>query len=176
MPHVSHFSFISEGKMTKFNKASVTSSVIFHSIMLHPPPLPPPSYTSIFCGPTLKASQAPDKKIQMPSLKSSESKRHSQRREFATLRPNLLLLPWKHVYCVDAYGGVCVYVCVCVHGWKGTCKAWALQRTPRACQWCWQVAGSSSKGCPHSACLEALLWQEAWVIKGGQLRGDDGGW
>lgn len=114
--------------------------------------------------------EAQDEEIQMPSLKPSESKNRSQRRFFYTA-------PQSSSVRSSIYpGSTCNSVYVCVHGRMGTCKARALQRTPPACQWCWQVSGSSSKGCPRSACLEALLWQEAQVIKGGRLRGDDGGW
>lgn len=85
----------------------------------------------------------------MPSLKPSEGKRDSQRKEFPTLSPNPTLLPAPSTL-------VSTYVIVCV---------WAHARPSSSKRR--QVTGSSSKGCPHSACLEALLWQEAWVIKVG---------
>ena len=51
----------------------------------------------------------------MPSLKPSECKKRSQRREFSTLRPNPLLFVTPST--LEARESVCVCVCVCVDGW-----------------------------------------------------------
>lgn len=154
----------------KYNKASVN---FWHFWQCHALFLSPSSsclFVYFFLVLYWRRLEAQDEEIQMPSLKPSESKNRSQRRFFYTA-------PQSSSVRSSIYpGSTCNSVYVCVHGRMGTCKARALQRTPPACQWCWQVSGSSSKGCPRSACLEALLWQEAQVIKGGRLRGDDGGW
>lgn len=61
----------------------------------------------------LKALQACDEKIQMLSLKPSEGKKHSQRKEFSILRPYPLLFHSQST----PEACVIVCVCVCMDGW-----------------------------------------------------------
>lgn len=84
-------------------------------------PTPPPHTFFFFWHSTLKALQACDEKIQMPSLKPSEGKKHSQRKGFSILRPYPLLFYPR---------SMCNCVCMRVYGWMSTCKARPLQKTP----------------------------------------------
>ncbi len=107
MPHVSHFSFISESQLTKYNKASVNFSdvltaswTLFVSFLLLPIHL---CFVVVYWR--------RDEKIQMPSLKPSESKKGSQRKEFSILCPNPLL------FISPSTLEACVTVCMRVDGW-----------------------------------------------------------
>lgn len=102
-------------------------------------------------------------KIQMPSLKPAESQKPKSKKGVLSPPP-----PLPRPFSPEARKTVCLPVCVCVFAHvrvdkymqePGSSKRPTPPPPPPALHvsGAWQVSGSSSKGCPHSACLEALL-------------------
>lgn len=85
----------------------------------------------------------------MPSLKPSQSKKGSERREFSLLCPN------PHLFVSPSTLEARVTVCMCVCRRMGTCKAQALQRIPL------HVSGAGKCRGPYQ---RAVLTLPAWKL------------